>query len=126
MYVDQFPENDMAREMAERYGVPIFDSIEGATTLVSNGIPVEGVISIGEHGDYPWNDLEQHLYPRRRFFEQIAATFEASRVPVFNKTSRPTVGNAKWMYERAKELDIPLWRDRRCPSAFACPTSPCR
>src|SRR5690606_508641 len=28
VYVDQFPERDMAREMSQTYGIPIFDSIE--------------------------------------------------------------------------------------------------
>ena len=31
--------------------------------------------SVGEHGDYPLNERQQHLYPRRRFFAETAAVF---------------------------------------------------
>jgi hypothetical protein len=52
IYVDQFPEGDLARDMSAKHGFPIYDSIEQAITLGQ-----DGVISVGEHGDYPWNKL---------------------------------------------------------------------
>ena len=49
-------------------------------------LAVEGVLLIGEHGNYPRNDKGQILYPRLEMMEQIAAAFrKAGRsVPVFN------------------------------------------
>jgi hypothetical protein len=111
MYVDQFPDKDLAKAMAKKHKVPIFDTIGKALTLGGDSLAVDGVISIGEHGDYPWNDLQQHLYPRRRFFTEIADVMEKSKksVPVFNdKHLGPAWSDAKWMYDRAKELKIPL------------------
>jgi hypothetical protein len=111
MYVEQFGAGDLARGMSAKYGVPIFDTIEKAITVGGDHIPVDGVISIGEHGDYPWNEKEQHLYPRRRFFREITDTFRKFNkvVPVFNdKHLGPQWDDAKWMYERAQQLNVPL------------------
>jgi len=111
MYVDQFPEGDLARPMSRKHGVRIAPTIEEALTLGQNRIAVDGVISIGEHGEYPWNAKQQHLYPRRRFFAGIADAFQkfGKVVPVFNdKHLGPEWPDALWMYQRAKELKIPF------------------
>jgi len=124
LYVDQFPENDMARDMARRHDVPIFHTIEQAITLGTPSVAVDGVLSIGEHGDYPYNDKGQHLYPRRRFFEQITAVF-ASRgkvVPVFNdKHLGPPWSDATWMFKRARALNVPLMAGSSIPLTFRKP-----
>jgi hypothetical protein len=124
MYVDQFPQDDMARSMSGKYNVPIAKSIEEAITLGRDEVAVDGVLSIGEHGDYPRNPKGQHLYPRRRFFEAIANTFEKHQrvVPVFNdKHLGPVWSDARWMYDRACELNIPMMAGSSLPVSFRKP-----
>lgn len=86
IYVDQFPANDLARNRAERYRVPIFPSIADALTLGTGRLAVDGVVIVGEHGQYPQNEKGQYLYPRYEFFQAVTKVFEASgrSVPVFN------------------------------------------
>src|SRR5437899_2870242 len=86
MYVDQFPERDMSRALAVKYGFTIYDSIAAALTRGGAELAVDGVLCIGEHGKYPENARGQILHPRRRFFEEVTATFARGQraVPVFN------------------------------------------
>ncbi len=124
MYVDQFPKGDLSRKMSDKFGFPIFKTIEQAITLGTDRVAVDGIISIGEHGDYPWNELGQHLYPRRRFFQAITDTLEKHDqvVPVFNdKHPGPVWQDAKWMYDRAKKLKIPFMAGSSLPVSFRKP-----
>lgn len=124
MYLDQFPEDDMSRRMSEKHGVPIYDRISDALTLGEGRVAVDGVLSIGEHGDYPYNERRQHLYPRYRFFTEIADTFEkhGQVVPVFNDKHLSTVWEeALAIYERATAMQIPLMAGSSIPVSYRRP-----
>jgi len=59
MYVDQPAANDLAHQMSAKHNVPIFDTIEKTVTVGGDRIPVDGVISIGECGNYRTNEKSQ-------------------------------------------------------------------
>jgi hypothetical protein len=124
LYTDQLPKNDLSRELAKKHGFKIYDSIAECLTLGGKGLAIEGVLSIGEHGDYPDNEKGQKLYPRRRFFEEICKVFETSgkSVPVFNdKHLAATWDDAKWMYDRARKLMVPMLAGSSIPVAWRKP-----
>jgi hypothetical protein len=124
MYVDQFPKEDMSRALAKKYKFEIYDSIESALTLGGKTLAVDGVLSIGEHGKYPSNDKGQILYPRRRFFEEVCKVFEKTKksVPVFNdKHLAATWQDAKWMYDRSRELFVPFLAGSSIPVTWRRP-----
>ena len=123
MYLDQVPENDIGVQVAAENEIPIYPSIPKALCMGGDELVVDGVISIGEHGDYAHNEKGQHLYPRRFFFEQISGVMATSgrSVPIFSdKHLSYNWRDARWMYERARQLNIPFmagssvplfWRD---------------
>ena len=124
LYVEQFPADELSRALSEKHGFPICRTIDETLTLGGKQVAVDGVISIGEHGDYPWNEKEQHLYPRRRFFKEITDVFERCQqvVPVFNdKHLGPVWEDARWMYDRARELKISFMAGSSLPVSFRKP-----
>ncbi|MCZ6633276.1 MAG: hypothetical protein O7G87_07715 [bacterium] len=124
MYLDQIAEKDIGVKLAEEHGIPIFPSIPGALTLGGKDLAVDGVLLIGEHGDYAWNEKEQHLYPRRFFFEQICGMFATSgrSVPVYSdKHLSYNWTDAKWMYDRAKALNVPFMAGSSAPLVWRSP-----
>lgn len=125
LYVDQFPEKDLARERAKRFNVPIFPSIAEALTLGGGKLAVDGVLIIGEHGSYPKNEKGQTLYPRFKFFQETMAVFKASgrAVPVFNDKHLST----NWvecteMMRASKELGFPFLAGSSLPVTWRIPS----
>ena len=111
LYVDQTPENDLSREAGREFGVRVTRragadrSAAVAEALTSGGkLAVEGVLLIGEHGNYERNEKGQILYPRLELMEEIANVFRKTgqSVPVFNdKHLSYTFANAKKKIGRA-------------------------
>jgi hypothetical protein len=124
LYTDQVLDNDISREVAARHHLPIYPTIREALTCGGDTLAVDGVVLVGEHGTYPFNEKGQHLYPRRRFFEETVAVFRESGrvVPVFNdKHLAWNWEDGKWIYDTARELGIPLMAGSSMPIAFRCP-----
>ncbi|MFD0715995.1 hypothetical protein [Paenibacillus sp. GCM10027626] len=118
LYTDQVPDNDMSREAAARYGIPIYKTIREAIRAEQSGGPVDGVVIIGEHGNYPTNSKGQIEYPRRRFMEEtLAALDELSLVvPIFSdKHLAYRYTDAVWMYEQLKRRNIPFFGGSSIP-----------
>jgi hypothetical protein len=123
-YADQFPKDDMARDASQRFGVPIFESINQALCLGKKDLAVDAVLLIGEHGNYPVNELGQRMYPRKEFFDQIVATMRRSGrvVPIFNDKHLSYRWDwAKAMYDEARQLGIPLMAGSSVPLAYRVP-----
>ena len=119
-YADQTPAGDMSAEVSKRYGIPIYKTIGEALCLGGKQLAVDAVLSIGEHGNYPVNELGQRQYPRKRFFDEIVAVMRRSNrfVPLFNdKHLSYRWDEAKAMYDQAKELGIPLMAGSSVPLA---------
>ena len=76
LYVEQVGENDLSRERAARHpGMKIYPTIADALTQGSSNLAVDGVLLIGEHGNYPHNEKGQHLYPRYEYFQQVVDVY---------------------------------------------------
>ena len=125
LFIEQISDaTDLGRAKAERHKVRLSPNIADALTLGTGKLAVDAVLLIGEHGDYPYNEKLQKLYPRGRFFREIHEVFKASGhgVPVFIDKhlsySRP---EALSMVEMAKSLGYPLMAGSSLPVTWRLP-----
>ena len=124
LYIDQFPDGDLARTTAQKHHVPIYPTIAEALTRGTSKLAVDGVVIIGEHGQYPRNEKGQTLYPRYRFFKQVIEVFEASgrSVPVFNDKHLSTNWNeCVEMVEDSRRLGFPFLAGSSLPVTWRLP-----
>lgn len=139
-YIDKFPStnddngteqgvglnsDDIGRDVARSYGIPIFPSVEGALCLGTTNLAVDAILSIGEYGYGTIGALSDRDFPKRRFLKEAAAVMRRSNrtVPVFNDknlTYRWDWG--KEMYETAQQAGIPLMAGSSVPLAQRKPT----
>lgn len=120
VFIDQPSDRDLSRKLTSDYGVPVFPTIKEALCRGGRELAVDGVVSIGEHGRYPVNDLGQREYPRKRFFDEIVAVMKRSNrfVPLFNDKHLSYRWDwAKEMYDTARQLGIPFLAGSSVPLA---------
>lgn len=125
LYVDQLSDGDLSRDLAHQHGFRLARTIEEAITLGTSAVQVRGVLSIGEHGNYPRTpETGQVMYPRRRFFDEIVTAFRrcGQTVPVFNDK------HLSWQFEdgvqmvrTAREMNFPLLAGSSLPVAWRYP-----
>jgi hypothetical protein len=123
VFVHQTPDNDLSKDLAKDHGVKVTRSIEDALTSAGK-LAVDGVLLIGEHGNYPLNDKGQILYPRFELMEEIARVFKkvGKSVPVFNdKHLSYTFDKARKMLARGAELGFPVMAGSSLPVVWRRP-----
>jgi hypothetical protein len=118
-YADQrATDGDETDDVARRFRIPVYRTIAEAMKLGGRELAVDAVLLIGEHGDYPHNQLGQHEYPRKRFFDEAVAVMrQANRfVPIFNdKHFSYRWDWARQMYDACQEHRIPFMAGSSVP-----------
>jgi hypothetical protein len=71
----------------------------------------------------PWNALDQHMYPRRHFWEQICGVLSTSarrhEIPIFtDKFLANSFQDAKFIYDLGKELGLTHMAGSSVPNCF--------
>ena len=126
LYVDQTPPEDLSRERAGRFpSMKIYPTIAEALTLGGSKLAVDGVVIVGEHGNYPKTPEGQVQYPRYRFFQETVKVFRDSgrSVPVFNdKHLSWNWAWAKEMYDTAQSMGFPFLAGSSLPVTWRIPS----
>ena len=123
MWNHQQPDNDLGPRVCKQHHIELAATIPEALGG-KNGLDVDAVLLIIEHGDYPVNDRHQTLYPRYEFFEQIVEVFRKSgrSVPVFvDKHLSYDHQLAAKMVATAKEMKFGLMAGSSLPVTWRRP-----
>ena len=113
-----------AARYCEKHGVPIFPTIMDAVSVGTKGVPVEGVLIIGEHGRFVHELEEAAGLSLAGFFDEVVHAFRmlGRRVPVFSdKHLSYEWPFARWMVELAKHEDFPFMAGSSLPVAWRVP-----
>jgi hypothetical protein len=125
LYLDQVPSNDVGHYMAQKHGIPIFDTPAEALAVGRTGkVDVDGVIIVGEHGNYPTLPDGTKLYPHRRLFESVLSAMIASNrfVPIFSdKQLGVTWENTQYIFSNARRYGIPMLSGSTVPLGWRLP-----
>jgi hypothetical protein len=124
VYIHQFDTSGLGQKVCKAKNIPIYKTVGEAVTLGGKELAVDGVVIVGEHGNYP-TDLKGHwLLPRWWMYQQVIRVFEQSKrsVPVFNdKHLSYNWDDAKWMFDKSRELSFPLSGGSSIPVYFRKP-----
>lgn len=126
LYTDQKADRDISRRLAASHRFPIHESIERTLTLDTGELAVDGVLLIAEHGDYPESETGNTQYPKRRFFDETVAVFEASDrvVPVFmDKHVADNWADIEHIHQTAQAMDIPMMAGSSLPVTWRRPAA---
>ena len=127
VFIDQFPaQGDLGKQRIEKYKLKSFGTIEEALTLGTSKLAVDGVVIIGEHGDYPVNEKGQKRYPRYDWFKKVVKVFEDSgrSVPVFNDKHLSTVwSECKEMVDDSIRLKFAFLAGSSLPVTWRLPAT---
>jgi hypothetical protein len=126
LYVDQVGADDLSKERAASHpSLTIYPTIREALTLGGDKLAVDGVMLVGEHGDYPKTDKGQVQYPRYQFFQQIVDVYRASErtVPLFN--DKHLSWNWAWaheMYRTSQSMKFAFMAGSSLPVTWRIPS----
>ena len=118
LHADQVPANDMSRDLAARYGFRRCADIREALLLGRDTLAVDAVVFIGEHGNYPTNEVGQKLYPRFEMFSKILDVYETCgrAVPTFfDKHFSYSWEKAGEIFRHSRKIGFPLMAGSSIP-----------
>ena len=125
LWGDQFPDKELSHQVSKDFQIPLVPTIAEAMTLGGKGLACDAVLLIGEHGKYAYNEIGQHMYPRKQLFDQIVKVMKEKKtfVPLFNDKHLSYRWDwAKEMYDTAKQLGIPFMAGSSVPMAHRKPS----
>lgn len=124
VYIHQLDTSLLGQKVCKAKNIPIFKTVKEAVTLGGNELAVDGVVIVAEHGNYPTALKGRWLLPRWWIYHQVIQVFEQSKrsVPVFNdKHLSYSWDEAKWMFDKSRELNFPLTGGSSIPTYFRKP-----